>query len=76
MTKKEEILAKIPRYSTGRIKGDEMRRVAWLLENYKFSDQELALLEKQVDMKSESYGHSGVFVPRAKRNANTRVNWI
>lgn len=57
----QELIKKIPRYSSGKIKGERGFEIEKLLSNYRYSPRDLEIVAKEVGKLSEQYGHEGTY---------------
>jgi len=67
MLTKEALIAKIPRTSNGKIKGEEGRRLERLISSYRYSEQELAMIETEINGLVQHYGHEGVYAKGSRK---------
>ncbi len=70
MLAKKALIDKIPRYSGGRIKGEEGRRLERLLLSYSYTEKELEMIAADVLALVEHYGHEGVYAPKPNKVLN------
>lgn len=69
MPTKEALIARIPRYSGGRFKGEQGKYLHRLLNTYRYNDRELGMFEVEINNLVEHYGHAGAYMPGHKKFA-------
>lgn len=73
MLTKKDLLDRIPRYSDGRLKGDEARRLDRFLNSYVLTQQELEMVAVEVQALVEHYGHEGPYMPGSRKYTRARL---
>lgn len=60
----EELLNKIPAYSSGRPKSERLREIQRMLETYTYSARELQFFEREINDFVAQFGHAGRYKPK------------
>lgn len=56
---KEEIIARIPRWSTGAVRNDRLKEIITQLENLKMDEDAIRHLDAEVEAWVKHFGHEG-----------------